>query len=707
MNFAFPEIAAWFIDHLPFETYILSEKGDILYANRAVCKSLGYSKAEMEKLNIFTINPRTTAEAWARHWQIVQQEDVNYFKTWHRRKDGKILPVEIFAQFFSNNRNKFICSLSRDISSSRLYRELLEQTEAAVHLGGWEWDRREGDVIASSEALAIFQTDDSNDLLPQKVIGFFPGEEGEKLQTALAKLLREQAPYSLTLKGKSRTGTDKWIEAKARPILYQNEVIKVQGTYQDITRQKEMEHSLMLSRETIDNTMDMIYWIRPDGSLARTNKAVEQVLGFPAEELKAMTLFDIDPLFPRSRWKSHWDEIRKKGSFVFESSHQRKNGTVMAVEVKVNYLNFFGREYNCAIVRDITGRKQRELALVEALQEIRELKAQIEAENEYYQEEIRQEYNFEGIICQSKAYRSVLNAIEKVAPGDTTVLITGESGTGKELLARAIHQLSKRKDRPLIKVNCAALPKDLIESELFGHKKGAFTGALADKTGRFELADEGTLFLDEIGELPLELQPKLLRAIQEGEFDRLGDNRTSRVNVRIIAATNRDLEKMAAEGSFREDLYYRLNVFPVHNIPLRERPDDIPLLAQHFLERFSLKLGKRFTKIAPQAIRQLELYDFPGNIRELENLIERAVIMEEGPVLKAGSWLPATKPESPRRKGFPTFEEAQRDIILQVLSHTRWRVSGPKGAASILDVNAKTLFAKMKKLGIRKEDYFK
>jgi PAS domain S-box-containing protein len=707
MNASFPEIASWFIDHLPYEAYVLNEQGEIQYANRTVCKSLGYSKKELEGLDVFAINPKTTAESWARHWRIVQEEEVNYFKTWHKRKDGKLIHVEVFAQFFSNNGKKFICSLIRDISSSRLYRELLEQTEAAVKLGGWEWDRKEGDVIASAQALNIFGSKDSGDLLPQKVIAYFPGEEGEKLKMALAELIRDHHPYSLTLKGKSRDGTNKWIEAKARPILYQGQVIKLQGTYQDITRQKEMERSLMLSRETIDNTMDMIYWIRPDGSLARTNKAVEQILGFSAEELKAMTLFDIDPLFPRGRWKSHWDEIRKKGSFVFESSHQRKNGTMMTVEVKVNYLHLFGREYNCAIVRDITERKQRELKLVEALQEIRELKAQIEAENEYFQEEIRQEYNFEGIICQSEAYRNVLDEVEKVAPGDTTVLITGESGTGKELLARAIHQLSKRKDRPLIKVNCAALPKDLIESELFGHKKGAFTGAIADKAGRFELADEGTLFLDEIGELPLELQPKLLRAIQEGEFDRLGDSRTSRVNVRIIAATNRDLEKMVAEGSFREDLYNRLNVFPVHNIPLRERPGDIPLLAQHFLERFSLKLGKRFTKISTQAIRQLEQYDFPGNIRELENLMERAIIMEKGPVLKADSWLPGTESAAPRRKGLLTFEQAQRDIILQVLTHTRWRVSGPKGAAGILDMNPKTLFAKMKKLGIRKEDYLK
>jgi transcriptional regulator with GAF, ATPase, and Fis domain len=253
----------------------------------------------------------------------------------------------------------------------------------------------------------------------------------------------------------------------------------------------------------------------------------------------------------------------------------------------------------------------------------------------------------------------------------------------------------------LIKVNCATLPKELIESELFGHKKGAFTGATAHKEGKFTLADGGTIFLDEIGELPLELQPKLLRVIQEGEYDELGGTKTIKVDVRIIAATNRDLKEMIREGTFREDLYYRLNVFPIHNIPLRARKPDIPILAQYFLEKYAPKAGKGFKRLAPQTVERLMAYNFRGNIRELENLIERAVIIENGTTLNPGNWVPEQE-NLPLSNEFKSFEANQRDYIIEVLEHTQWRVGGSSGAANILNMNDKTLFAKMKRLGIKK-----
>ncbi|MEO0903047.1 MAG: sigma 54-interacting transcriptional regulator, partial [Bacteroidota bacterium] len=346
---------------------------------------------------------------------------------------------------------------------------------------------------------------------------------------------------------------------------------------------------------------------------------------------------------------------------------------------------------------------RRDKELFEALEEIKSLKDQLEIENEYLKEEIKQEINFENIICQSEEYKVVLEKVNQVAPTDTSVLITGESGTGKELLARAVHDNSQRKEKPLIKVNAATLPSELIESELFGHKKGAFTGATEDKVGKFSLADGGTIFLDEIGELPLDLQPKLLRVLQEGEFDRLGGTKTIKVNVRIVAATNRDLEKMVKEGKFREDLFYRLNVFPIHNMPLRERKDDIPLLAQYFLEKYSAKAGKAFKRLSKKTIASLMNYNFPGNIRELENLIERAVIIEKGTTLNPGKWIPSTNGVSELKEDFKPFEAMQREYIVKVLDKTNWRVSGPKGAAAILDMKDKTLFAKMKRLGIEKQ----
>ncbi|NOT24310.1 MAG: sigma 54-interacting transcriptional regulator, partial [Nitrospiraceae bacterium] len=291
--------------------------------------------------------------------------------------------------------------------------------------------------------------------------------------------------------------------------------------------------------------------------------------------------------------------------------------------------------------------------------------------------------------------------MERVAPTDSTVLITGETGTGKELIARASHNVSPRKNKPLVKVNCAAIPAGLIESELFGHEKGAFTGALTKKVGRFELADKGTIFLDEIGELPLDLQSKLLRVLQEGEFERVGGTQTFKVNVRVIAATNRDLEKLSKAGQYRSDLYYRLNVFPIHLPALREREGDIPLLVQYFARKFATNFGKKIDRVSERMMTSLQRYQWPGNIRELEHVIERAVILSEGSELEPIEWL--SQPGGKAGSGKPlTLEEMERQHIVDVLEQTNWRVSGEKGAAKILDLNPTTLEARMKKLGIER-----
>lgn len=348
---------------------------------------------------------------------------------------------------------------------------------------------------------------------------------------------------------------------------------------------------------------------------------------------------------------------------------------------------------------------ERTESLAKALKEVEQLKNRLQAENTYLREEIRQTMNFEEIVSQSKAFGQVLRQVEQVAPTQTTVLILGESGTGKELLARAVHNHSSRKNRSLVKINCAALPATLIESELFGHEKGAFTGATAQKIGRFELADGGTIFLDEIGELPLELQPKLLRVLQEGEFERVGGSKTLRVNVRVVAATNRDLEKEVAEGRFREDLYYRLHVFPILSMPLRERTEDIPLLVSHFCKKHGPGIGRQIDVIPPDVIDTLKDYHWPGNIRELENVIQRALILSPGRTLELGDWAGSVlrrKSPTPKPAGLMTMEDCERAHILAVLEHTRWKVSGENGAARILDMVPTTLDSRMKKLGIRR-----
>ncbi len=335
-----------------------------------------------------------------------------------------------------------------------------------------------------------------------------------------------------------------------------------------------------------------------------------------------------------------------------------------------------------------------------ALLEIKKLKERLEAERAYLQEEIKLENNHENIIGQSDGLSYALYKIEQIAGSNTIVLVLGETGTGKELVARAIHGLSQRKDRALVKVNCATLPSNLIESELFGHEKGAFTGANSRQFGRFEIANGTTLFLDEIGELPLELQAKLLRVIQDGEFERLGSSRTIKVDVRIIAATNRNLEEEVNKGRFREDLWYRLNIFPITMPPLRDRLEDIPLLVDFYVKKISKRMGKSIEIIPSNVMNALQNYHWPGNVRELENVLERAMINSSGPKLRLVDEL--KKPLKDLSHSQKTIEAVERDHILHVLDQTQWKVSGKNGAAEILGLNRSTLRARMRKLGILK-----
>jgi formate hydrogenlyase transcriptional activator len=368
-----------------------------------------------------------------------------------------------------------------------------------------------------------------------------------------------------------------------------------------------------------------------------------------------------------------------------------------------------------------------------AYQQISELKDKLAQEKLYLEEEIRSEMNFENIVGKSPALKHVLELVETVAPNDSTVLLLGETGTGKELIARAIHDRSRRKDRTFVKMNCAAIPTGLLESELFGHEKGAFTGAIAQKVGRLELADQGTLFLDEVGDIPIDIQPKLLRALQEREFERLGSTHTRKVNIRLVAATNRDLEKMIADREFRSDLYYRLNVFPIRIPPLRERKEDIPLLVSYFVQKFAKQMQKKIEAIPPTVMKGLVAWEWPGNIRELENFIERAVILTRGKSLEAplgelrkSATDEAAQPKQPvpaaqeeiarivketisaldsRRTFADENAQKQREEIVHALTESKGRVGGPEGAAARLGLNRTTLLSRIKKFGINPLQY--
>jgi formate hydrogenlyase transcriptional activator len=363
-----------------------------------------------------------------------------------------------------------------------------------------------------------------------------------------------------------------------------------------------------------------------------------------------------------------------------------------------------------------------------AYREVSKLKERLSQEKLYLEQEIRGEMDFGQIVGNSPALKRVLQLVETVATSDSTVLLLGETGTGKELIARAIHDRSRRKDRTFVKINCAAIPTGLLESELFGHEKGAFTGAITQKIGRLELADQGTLFLDEVGDIPPEIQPKLLRALQEREFERLGSTRTRKVNIRLIAATNRDLEKMVAAHEFRSDLFYRLNVFPIRIPPLRDRTDDIPLLVSYFVEKFAKQMQKRIESIPASVMKALKSWEWPGNIRELENLVERAVILTRGRSLEAplselrkvtvNEAKPAEDQDNIARIVKETIKalhtnsnvadqdrKRQRDVIVRALTESKGRVGGAEGAAARMGINRTTLLARMKKFGIDPRDY--
>ncbi|MEZ1317801.1 sigma 54-interacting transcriptional regulator [Pseudomonas fluorescens] len=466
-----------------------------------------------------------------------------------------------------------------------------------------------------------------------------------------------------------------------------------------------------------------IYGLDAKGQTTFINPAAERILGWSAAD---MVGHDAHQLFHHSHRDGSCFAVQEcpiHASFSDGQVHRvdnevfwHKSGEAIAVEYTSTPIFEMGRLVGAVVLfRDIRERQRAEQRLREALNEVEQLKQRLEVENQYLQEEIKAERNHHEIVGESPAVLHLIRQIELVAPTDANVLINGESGTGKELIARAIHASSRRSDRPLIRVNCAAIPRDLFESEFFGHVKGAFTGAVNARMGRFELADGGTLFLDEVGEIPLELQSKLLRVLQDQQFERVGDNVTQAVDVRVIAATNRDLRAMIAEGRFREDLYFRLNVFPVRSVPLRERIDDIPLLAGHFLRRASLAFNKTGVRLPLAQVELLKRYPWPGNIRELENVIERQMIVSQDgrlrfdDLLVAGARIQSSIAVEPPEAGEPVADELLqlklRSNAVAMLQRTAGKVSGEGGAAQLLGLKPTTLASRLRKWGIDPREY--
>jgi PAS domain S-box-containing protein len=505
----------------------------------------------------------------------------------------------------------------------------------------------------------------------------------------------------LELFGRRKDGTEIPVDIMLSP-LEMAEGQLVLAVVRDVSQKKLAEQALRRSeqqfRSLFEFSPDAIVVTNREGEIAEVNTQVEKFFGYTRSELLGQPIEILIPqrfraIHPKHRadYAAH-SRVRTMGARL-ELYGLRKDGREFPVDIMLGPVEGPEGQVVLSVIRDLSEKREAEEALRRS-----------EREKSYLEEELVTAQQFEEIVGESSGLKRVLKQVEDVAGTDATVLILGETGTGKELIARAIHRLSPRRDNAFVKLNCSAIPSGLLESELFGHEKGAFTGAIAQKIGRLELAHQGTFFLDEVGDLPAELQPKILRALQEKEFERVGGTRTIPVNIRLVAATNRDLSKMVNGGQFRSDLYYRLRVFPVTIPPLRERREDIPLLVRYFLASHSKRMGRRIETIPDETMKTLVRWHWPGNVRELENFMERSVILSPGAVLRA-PLAELEQIEQSSGSADTNLEAAEREHILRVLRECKGMISGANGAAERLGLKRTTLNSKIKKLGIHRRDY--
>ena len=605
---------------------------------------------------------------------------------------------------------------------------------------------RATDLLGADHALVAAFLDLSSEAVvavdrTQKIVAYSKGAErmfGHSFEEAVGQPLTMLLPLSLAsrheqlveefagsatptrlmgnrgeISGRRKGGEEFSAEASIARLQLGGEGILV-AVLRDITERKRAEEATDRSQQSRDLILSSagegIYGLDENGLTTFVNPAAAAMLGWKPEDLLGESQHRLIHHTKPDGTPYDRKECPIYAAFNDGAVHRvddevfwRKDGTSLPVEYVSTPIHDDERGLVGAVVtfRDITERKLAEEALAQAMSQLEALKDQLAAENAYLKEEVKLHHNFKEIVGGSSGLRHVLHKIEQVAETHATVLILGETGTGKEPVARAVHDLSPRRERPLVKVNCAALPASLIESEFFGHEKGAFTGALAKKVGRFALADGGTIFLDEIGDLPLELQAKLLRVLQEGEFDPVGSTKTVKVDVRVIAATNRNLQEAVSAGNFRSDLYYRLNVFPIAIPPLRERKEDIPALVELFVDKFNRSIGKDVSVISQRVMDTLQGYEWPGNIRELQNVIERAVILTQGQSLSLEEALEGVEAVGEETAG-ESLEDVERAHIRRVLEKCDWKVAGKKGAAQRLGLNPSTLRSRLEKLGIGK-----
>ena len=727
------------------QVYWLNSEGKFIRVNAAVSKETGYSEDELHTMTVFDINPTLTREEWDAHWKETKRLGHQVLETEHTAKDGRRYTVEVTNNFLEHDGHEYFCSTVRDIRQRKMEEELLRTvSEATSGLTGEDFlvELARHITITLKMRYALITECANEEKTRLRTLCYVDGEkilDNIEYDTAgiPCEIIMTGKEFFMARDVQLNYPKESGIESAVGVPIYSSKSGEIIGHIlaldpQPVTTEKnqtsilkifaarigaEMERMKaeeklkianaelqVLLKESDQRYRDLfeeapIAYVHEglDSKFIKANRAALRILGVRPDEVPYTYGKSLAPNTPdaQRRLKEAFDSIGRgtDTSGVVLELRRKDNGKPIWIQWWSN--PDAGGQFTRTMFVDITDK-----VLMEQEQ------ARLQAQNKYLQEEIKLTYNFEEIISKSNNFQKVLQQIEQVASTDATVLILGESGTGKELIARAVHNVSNRSKRPLVKVNCATLPANLIESELFGHEKGAFTGAMERKIGRFELADGGSIFLDEIGELPVELQAKLLRVLQEGEFERLGNPKTMKVNVRVIAATNRNLQQAIEKKEFREDLYYRLNVFPIICPPLRKRKEDIPLLIKHFCQKHEGKIGKKVTNVPADVIDALMAYDWPGNIRELENIIERAMILSRDGSLEYGDWIPTEKMDETGNGTSTTtarLEDIEKEHIIEILKKTGWKVSGEKGAAKILGLNATTLEARMKKLGIKRE----